>query len=160
MYFNTIFLFLLIIRESLTALNNCPMNHVRNIVIRANQQTKDPAIQMQMIRRIIEDIYGGSWGVLIIRNPELVSHDIHWTIPDHTNPDRSPAFCLTVVNRWQYNIFKTGSKDSADRVSVLDVVHRIRQADDKHRPVRLTVEEFDQKLARALELEKTKRSRG
>ena len=26
-----------------------------------------------MIRRILEDIYGGTWGVLIIKNPNLIS---------------------------------------------------------------------------------------
>ncbi|VDO60094.1 unnamed protein product [Heligmosomoides polygyrus] len=105
------------------------MAPIRSIVQRATDATPDPATQMQMIRRIIEDIFGGSWGVLIIRNPALVSK-IHWTIPDHNNSDGSPAFCLAVrmyeVNkfRWQYNVFKTGSKDQKDRVTVESIVNR------------------------------------
>ncbi|CAJ0586270.1 unnamed protein product, partial [Mesorhabditis spiculigera] len=109
------------------------MSTIRAIIQRAAMSTKDPATQMQMIRRVLEDIHGGQWGVLIIRNPSMVSQvaDVHWTIPDHTNSDGSPAFCLAVVNRWQYNVFKTGYVDRADRVTVLDVVNKIRQQDVK-----------------------------
>lgn len=130
------------------------MAPIRSIVQRATDATPDPATQMQMIRRIIEDIFGGSWGVLIIRNPALVSSEIHWTIPDHNNSDGSPAFCLAVVKGWQYNVFKTGSKDQKDRVTVESIVNRIRQADEKQRPSRMTVQQFDEMLARSIRLER------
>lgn len=81
---------------------------------------------------------------------------MHWTIPDHSNPDGSPAFCLTVVNRYQYNVFKTGTKDSVDRVSVADIVSRIRQSDEKRPAQRMTLLEFDQRLAAALDRSKNK----
>uniref|UniRef100_A0A1I8A9T3 ULP_PROTEASE domain-containing protein n=1 Tax=Steinernema glaseri TaxID=37863 RepID=A0A1I8A9T3_9BILA len=74
----------------------------------------------------MEDIYGGTWGVLIIKDPSLVSNDIHWTIPDHKHRDGSSAFCLSVTNNWQYNIFKTGSVDTLNRFTVEEVVSRIR----------------------------------
>ncbi|KAK6753462.1 hypothetical protein RB195_012821 [Necator americanus] len=134
------------------ALQNCPMASIRSIVSRATEVTKDPATQMQMIRRIIEDIYGGSWGVLIIRNPTLVSSEVHWTIPDHNNADGTPGFCLTVVKGWQYNVFKTGAKDLRDRVTVEDIVKRIRQADEKPRPTRMSVKEFDKKLIQTIQI--------
>ncbi|PIO74354.1 hypothetical protein TELCIR_03639 [Teladorsagia circumcincta] len=106
----------------------------------------------QIVRRITEDIFGGSWGVLIIRNPSLVSNDVHWTIPDHNNADGSAAFCLAVVKGWQYNVFKTGTKDIKDRVTVDSIVKRLRQSDEKQRPSRMTVQEFDKMLAAALRL--------
>lgn len=40
------------------------------------------------------------------------------------NTDGSPAFCLVVVNRWQFNVFKTGPQDRVDRVTVEDVVNK------------------------------------
>lgn len=55
---------------------------------------------------------------------QLINSDVHWTIPDHTTTSGSPAFCLAVVNNWQYNIFKTGSIDSDTRLTVLDLVNR------------------------------------
>ncbi|KAL6741634.1 hypothetical protein Aduo_014868 [Ancylostoma duodenale] len=139
------------------ALQNCPMSPIRSIVHRATEATKDPATQMQMIRRIIEDIYGGTWGVLIIRNPALVSSEVHWTIPDHNNADGSPAFCLAVVKGWQYNIFKTGARDTRDRMTVEDIVKRIRQADEKPRPTRMSVKEFDRKLLQAIQISEIRR---
>ncbi|XGW01864.1 hypothetical protein V3C99_014169 [Haemonchus contortus] len=143
---------LLQIVPAFAVLNNCPMAPIHSIIGRASNATNDPTTQMQIIRRIIEDIYGGSWGVLIIRTPDLVSDEVHWTIPDHTNADGSPAFCLAVVKGWQYNVFKTGSKDSPDRVTVEGIVIRIRQSDEKQRPQRMTVQEFDRRLAAALQL--------
>ncbi|KAE9412203.1 hypothetical protein Angca_001557 [Angiostrongylus cantonensis] len=77
-----------------------------------------------MIRRIIEDVFGGSWGVLVIRDPELVSNQVHWTIPEHNNVDGSPGFCLSVIKGWQYNVFKTGSQDYEDRVTVKSLIER------------------------------------
>ncbi|PAV83914.1 hypothetical protein WR25_05279 [Diploscapter pachys] len=136
-----------------------------------------------MIRRILEDIYGGTWGVLIIKNPNLISQEVHWTIPDHVNTDGSPAFCLVVVNRWQFNVFKTGPQDRVDRVTVEDIINNlesnfplllqqimalpvldltiIRQSDEevKPRPRRYTVREFDRKLAWAIEQDKLRRRR-
>ncbi|VDM52084.1 unnamed protein product [Angiostrongylus costaricensis] len=105
-----------------------------------------------MIRRIIEDVSGGSWGVLIIRNPELVSYQVHWTIPEHNNVDGSPGFCLSVIKGWQYNVFKTGSKDYEDRVTVNSLIERLRLDTDKPKPRRMTVKQFDQLLARALQI--------
>ncbi|CAJ0950068.1 unnamed protein product, partial [Mesorhabditis belari] len=119
------------------------MATVRAIIQRAATSTKDPATQMQMIRRVLEDIHGGSWGVLIIKNPNMVSQDVHWTIPDHTNEDGSPAFCLAVVNRWQYNIFKTGTVDRPDRVTVVDVVNKIRQQEAKKPKSRILTSDLE-----------------
>ncbi|VDO54914.1 unnamed protein product [Haemonchus placei] len=143
------------------------MAPIHSIIGRASNATNDPTTQMQIIRRIIEDIYGGSWGVLIIRSPDLVSDEVHWTIPDHTNADGSPAFCLAVVKGWQYNVFKTGSKDAPDRVTVEGIVKRwafvlytctlkeapstTKQSDEKQRPQRMSVQEFDRRLAAALQ---------
>lgn len=50
------------------------MTAIRGIIVRATQQTMDPVTQMQMVRRVLEDIYGGTWGVLIVRNAGIVSH--------------------------------------------------------------------------------------
>ncbi|CAA99801.1 uncharacterized protein CELE_C54D10.9 [Caenorhabditis elegans] len=105
-------------------LNNCPTIPIRSVIQRAAETTKDAVTQMQMIRRILEDIYGGTWGVLVIRDPALVSKDVHWTFPDHNNLDGSPAFCLTVVNEWQYNVFKTGQIDSPQRVTIDNMIQR------------------------------------
>ncbi|PAV61208.1 hypothetical protein WR25_06842 [Diploscapter pachys] len=137
------------------------MPPVRAIIQRAANTTRDATTQMQMIRRILEDIYGGTWGVLIIKNPNLISQEVHWTIPDHVNTDGSPAFCLVVVNRWQFNVFKTGPQDRVDRVTVEDIVNKIRQSDEevKPRPRRYTVREFDRKLAWAIEQDKLRRRR-
>ncbi|KJH47359.1 hypothetical protein DICVIV_06564 [Dictyocaulus viviparus] len=196
-----------------TALQNCPMAAVRSIITRATEATRDPAIQMQMygvnkgahnifslnriesffeidkiIRRIMEDIYGGSWGVLIIKNPALVS----------TGKSRE-------FSSLQYNVFKTSSDDLKGRMTVENVIKRymrlqcidkyeavhtrkknrwtnrivgwypeeckrlyerqparndfrisaigivLRQNDDKPRPTHMTVRQFDQLLAKAIE---------
>lgn len=104
---------------STSAITNCPMAPIRAIIERAREISgQDAALQMQIIRRILEDIYGGSWGVIIIKNAELVSSSVHWTIPDHKHRDGSPAFCLYVGGNWQYNVFKTGAIDSENRVAV------------------------------------------
>ncbi|KAI6199872.1 Transient-receptor-potential-like protein [Aphelenchoides besseyi] len=108
----------------------------------------DAALQMQLIRRIHEDLFGGTFGVLIIKNAELVSSAVHWTIPDHRHDDGTPAFCLTIENGWQYNIFKTGNADSTSRMTVHEVINRIQQ--EKQKPERLSVNEFDKKIAAAL----------
>ncbi|KAI1723730.1 hypothetical protein DdX_03901 [Ditylenchus destructor] len=110
-------------------------------------------IERAIIRRILEDIYGGSWGVLIIKNPELISTSVHWTIPDHRNKDGSPAFCLYVVGeaQWQYNVFKTGDVDTENRLTVEQVVQHIRE---KLPPERLTVSEFDRRIVDSISLKR------
>ncbi|KAI6213633.1 Transient-receptor-potential-like protein [Aphelenchoides besseyi] len=133
----------------ITAINNCPMVTSKPIIQRAIEAAgSDAALQMQLIRRIHEDLFGGTFGVLIIKNAELVSNAVHWTIPDHRHDDGTPAFCLTIENGWQYNIFKTGNADSTSRMTVHEVVNRIQQ--EKQKPERLSVNEFDKKIAAAL----------
>ncbi|CAD6186960.1 unnamed protein product [Caenorhabditis auriculariae] len=137
-----------------SALNNCPTSSIRAVIERAAETTVDPVIQIQMVRRILEDVYGGTWGVLVIRNPALVSKEVHWTFPDHSNEDGSPAFCLTVINGIQYNVFKTGAVDSTNRVTVEDLiqnVHKARHSDEKPLPRRFTVRELDRVLASAIQ---------
>lgn len=72
----------------------------------------------------MEDIYGGSWGVLIIQKADIVSSTVHWTIPDHRSNNGSPAFCLFTKNKWQYNVFKTGNADTVNRVSIEEALKR------------------------------------
>lgn len=72
----------------------------------------------------MEDIYGGTWGVLIVKGTDLVSIQVHWTIPDHKHEDGSPAFCLHVEQEWQYNVFKTGNVDTENRLTVEGIVRR------------------------------------
>ncbi|CAD5231803.1 unnamed protein product [Bursaphelenchus xylophilus] len=130
------------------AISNCPMTTVKPIIQRAIEASgSDAALQMQLIRRIMEDIYGGTWGVLIVKGADLVSTMVHWTIPDHKHEDGSAAFCLHVEKEWQYNVFKTGNHDTDNRLTVEQVVHRLR---DKQRPERMTVSEFDRRVANAL----------
>ncbi|CAI5451178.1 unnamed protein product [Caenorhabditis angaria] len=119
-----IFLLLLIFCSGGLGLNNCPTSPIRAVIQRAAETTEDAVTQMQMIRRILEDIYGGTWGVLVIRNPSLVSKEVHWTFPDHTNEDGSAAFCLAVVNKWQYNVFRTGQIDSPQRVTIESMIQK------------------------------------
>ncbi|GMR58318.1 hypothetical protein PMAYCL1PPCAC_28513, partial [Pristionchus mayeri] len=142
-------------------LSNCPMTTIRQIVQRAALAAKDPATQMQMIRRILEDVQGGTWGVLIVRDPMLVSQEVHWTIPDHVNADGTPAFCLTVTRGWQYNVFKTGSADIPDRVTIEDFISKMRHSDalqpSKTSPTKLSVAEFDNRLAQAIDRERKRR---
>ncbi|KAK0414340.1 hypothetical protein QR680_007274 [Steinernema hermaphroditum] len=127
------------------ALNNCPMLPVKMIIQRAVDAVgRDASMQMQIIRRVMEDIYGGTWGVLIIKDPTLVSNDIHWTIPDHKHRDGSSAFCLFVANNWQYNVFKTGNVDTVNRFTVEEVVSRIR---NKKITEKFTKELFSRRVA-------------
>lgn len=35
-----------------------------------------------MIAKSVEDAYGGTWGVVIVQNPLLISKTVHWAIPD------------------------------------------------------------------------------
>uniref|UniRef100_A0A7E4VZ65 Uncharacterized protein n=1 Tax=Panagrellus redivivus TaxID=6233 RepID=A0A7E4VZ65_PANRE len=131
------------------SLKNCPMPTVRPIIDRAHATAGiDAPLQMQVIRRIMEDIYGGSWGVIIIKDPALVSSSVHWTIPDHKHKDGSSAFCLYVKNSWQYNVFKTGDADTENRLSIEEVVDRLRNG--KARPERLSVTEFDRRITEAI----------
>jgi hypothetical protein len=82
-------------------------------------------IKFKLIRKILEDIYGGTWGVLIVKNTDLVSTSVHWTIPDHKHTDGSPAFCLYAGKKnWQYNVFKTGNQDTHNRLTVEEVINR------------------------------------
>ncbi|CAB3399004.1 unnamed protein product [Caenorhabditis bovis] len=113
-----------LITSGVAALNNCPTAPIRSVIQRAAETTSDAVTQMQMIRRILEDIYGGTWGVLIIRNPTIVSKDVHWTFPDHSNSDGTPAFCLAVIKKWQYNVFKTGQVDSPQRMTIENMIQR------------------------------------
>uniref|UniRef100_A0A915D5A9 Uncharacterized protein n=1 Tax=Ditylenchus dipsaci TaxID=166011 RepID=A0A915D5A9_9BILA len=109
------------------AIKNCPMVTIKAIIERAVEVSSggaDAALQMQVIRRIMEDVYGGNWGVLIIKNSELISSSVHWTIPDHHNSDGSPAFCLHT---------------NCDQV--------INRVNEKLPPERLTVTEFDRRVA-------------
>ncbi|KAL3118374.1 hypothetical protein niasHT_001010 [Heterodera trifolii] len=110
------------------------MTVIKHIIIRTNEiVSKDDApLQMQVIRRIMEDIYGGSWGVLIIKEPDLISTVIHWTFPDHRHRDGSAAFCLHVENGWQYNVFKTGDIDTEDRLTVEKVMEQINRRNFSH----------------------------
>jgi hypothetical protein len=75
----------------------------------------------------MEDLYGGTWGVLIVKDPALVSTEVHWTIPDHKHIDGSAAFCLHVHQSWQYNVFKTGNVDTENRLTVDDLVSQYGQ---------------------------------
>ena len=75
----------------------------------------------------MEDIFGGAWGVLIIKQPELISTAVHWTFPDHRHKDGSPAFCLHMEASWQYNVFKTGDQDTEERMSVEQVLEEINR---------------------------------
>ncbi|GMT10203.1 hypothetical protein PFISCL1PPCAC_1500, partial [Pristionchus fissidentatus] len=151
----------LVIVTSSSPLSNCPMSAIRQIVQRAALAAKDPATQMQMIRRILEDVHGGTWGVLIVRDPMLVSQEVHWTIPDHVNPDGTPAFCLTVTRGWQYNVFKTGTDDIPDRVTIEDFISKMRHSDtkppSKSAPTKLSIAEFDTRLAQAIDFERKRR---
>uniref|UniRef100_A0A1I8BBK5 EF-hand domain-containing protein n=1 Tax=Meloidogyne hapla TaxID=6305 RepID=A0A1I8BBK5_MELHA len=103
------------------------MKVVKHIIIRTIEITNygDTSSQMQLIRRIMEDIYGGSWGVLIIEGTNLVAKSVHWTIPDPKHKDGSSAFCLYSENEIQFNVFKTGDKDTDDRVTLEQVMARI-----------------------------------
>jgi hypothetical protein len=35
-----------------------------------------------MIRKIMEEKYGGTWGVIVVTDTELISNNVHWTIPE------------------------------------------------------------------------------
>lgn len=75
-----VLLFVLI--STTLAINNCPMGTTKTIIQRAIDAVgPDAALQMQLIRRIHEDVFGGTWGVLIIKNIELISTVVHWSIP-------------------------------------------------------------------------------
>uniref|UniRef100_A0AC34FDG1 Uncharacterized protein n=1 Tax=Panagrolaimus sp. ES5 TaxID=591445 RepID=A0AC34FDG1_9BILA len=135
------------------------MRTVKPIIERAIESAGlEAPLQMQIIRRIMEDLYGGSWGVLIIKNPQLVSTSVHWTIPDHKHEDGSTAFCLYVKNGWQYNVFKTGNVDTENRLTVEDVVQKLREG--KQRLAKLTVTEFDQRVAQAFRRRRRLRNDG
>uniref|UniRef100_A0A915N2H8 Uncharacterized protein n=1 Tax=Meloidogyne javanica TaxID=6303 RepID=A0A915N2H8_MELJA len=110
-----------------SAIDNCPMRVVKHIIIRTIEVTNrgDTSSQMQLIRRILEDIYGGTWGVLIIEGTNLVGKSVHWTIPDHKHRDGSAAFCLYDENKIQYNVFKTGDKDTEDRITLEQAMAKI-----------------------------------
>uniref|UniRef100_A0A914HYN5 Uncharacterized protein n=1 Tax=Globodera rostochiensis TaxID=31243 RepID=A0A914HYN5_GLORO len=120
------------INSAASGIANCPMNVIKHIIVRTTEfvSNDDAPLQMQIIRRIMEDIYGGNWGVLIIKEPELISSVIHWTFPDHRHRDGSAAFCLHVERGWQYNVFKTGDIDTEDRLTV-EKTKFIPSIDDK-----------------------------
>ncbi|KAF7633863.1 hypothetical protein Mgra_00006722 [Meloidogyne graminicola] len=103
------------------------MQIIQHIIKRTIEVTNygDAASQMQLIRRIMEDIYGGSWGVLIIKGINLISKSVHWTIPDHKHKDGTEAFCLYTENGIQYNIFKTGDKDTENRITLEQAMAKI-----------------------------------
>jgi hypothetical protein len=75
-----IFIFILI--KFTNGINNCPMGTSKTIIQRAIDAVgADAALQMQLIRRIHEDVFGGTWGVLIIKQIDLISTVVHWSIP-------------------------------------------------------------------------------
>uniref|UniRef100_A0A0N4ZRK4 Dynein light chain n=1 Tax=Parastrongyloides trichosuri TaxID=131310 RepID=A0A0N4ZRK4_PARTI len=138
-----------IIVKKTSTIQNCPMTPIKDVILRASEvATDDAPLQMQIIRKIMEDMYGGSWGVIIISDISLISDTIHWTIPDSKNEDDSPAFCLQVQKKWQYNVFRTGEKDNDDRMKIEDVIREIKE--QKIVPKKITSSEFDKKLTNDL----------
>ncbi|CEF62894.1 Hypothetical protein SRAE_1000116100 [Strongyloides ratti] len=125
------------------------MSPIKDVIIRASEVAQDDAaLQMQIIRKIMEDMYGGNWGVVIIKDTSLISDIIHWTIPDLKNEDSSPSFCLQVHKLWQYNVFRTGDIDTEDRVQIEDVIKDIKE--HKIVPKKIMSSDFDKKLTTEL----------
>uniref|UniRef100_A0A914UUD7 Uncharacterized protein n=1 Tax=Plectus sambesii TaxID=2011161 RepID=A0A914UUD7_9BILA len=127
----------------------CPLGTIQDIIHQAaNESPNDAPIQMQIVRKIMEDIFGGTWGVLVVEKPSLVSYQVHWTIPDFRH-DGQRAFCLHVHNGWQYNVFKVGDEDAQSRITVEQILdkqkQRLKRA--KHLPERLTPEEYEKTQA-------------
>uniref|UniRef100_A0A914E079 DUF1801 domain-containing protein n=1 Tax=Acrobeloides nanus TaxID=290746 RepID=A0A914E079_9BILA len=125
------------------------MPTIKQIIERAIEVAEEDApLQMQLIRKILEDIYGGTWGVLIVKNTDLVSTSVHWTIPDHKHTDGSPAFCLYAGKKnWQYNVFKTGNQDTNNRLTVEEVINRLQSKPDSKQ---IVITEFDQQISEAI----------
>uniref|UniRef100_A0A0N5BCC6 Dynein light chain n=1 Tax=Strongyloides papillosus TaxID=174720 RepID=A0A0N5BCC6_STREA len=131
------------------AIQNCPMTPIKDVITRASEVAQnDAALQMQIIRKIMEDMYGGNWGVIVIKDIPLISDVIHWTIPDSKNEDGSPAFCLQVHKSWQYNVFRTGEVDNEDRVQIEDIIRDMKE--HKVVPKKILASEFDKKLTTEL----------
>ncbi|VDK19726.1 unnamed protein product [Anisakis simplex] len=106
------------------ALQACPMTEVKSIIEKSDAiASNDPVSRMQILRRIMEDMFGGKWGVLIITDTSLVSTQIHWTIPHLVTPSGVRAYCHHVYKDVQYNVFKTSNIDSADRATVESVLN-------------------------------------
>ncbi len=120
------------------------MVSIKEIIHRSSREApKDAPVQMQVVRKIMEDIFGGTWGVIVIEKPSLVSDQVHWTIPD-TRHEGQRAFCLHVHDGWQYNIFKVGNEDTNSRVTIEQILSKQQLArPSKHLPQRLTPEQFE-----------------
>jgi len=113
---------------SAAVIENCPLDSVKAIIERAAIISHSDAVtQMQMVRRVMEDIFGGNWGVLIIKDFELIASSVHWTIPDQKHMNGSAAFCLHAEGNWQYNVFKTGDADTPGRMTVEEAIKKMNE---------------------------------
>ncbi|CAJ0590477.1 unnamed protein product [Cylicocyclus nassatus] len=109
------------------ALEDCPMQSIRSIIQEVYKASRDPVIQKRVIRRIAEEVHGGDWGVIIVRDPALAIRDVNWEFPYQNNADNSPAFCLTKINGWLYHVIKVRGYGQSDRVNIEGLVKKVRQ---------------------------------
>uniref|UniRef100_A0A1I8A9A2 Transferred entry: 7.1.1.8 n=2 Tax=Steinernema glaseri TaxID=37863 RepID=A0A1I8A9A2_9BILA len=73
--------------------------------------------QTKTIRRVLDDIMGGMWGVLVSDDDA----EIYWTLPDVR-----PFFCRHTFHRWHYVAFKTNDQDTGDRYLPEDAIKESR----------------------------------
>lgn len=71
-----------------------------------NFKEADSRTLVILLREIMEEKYGGKWGVVIVDNPDAVDSSFHWNIPT-TTFNGEPAFCVGTYQNRTYNVFKT-----------------------------------------------------
>ena len=94
-------------------LENCPSAEMNAEIEALNKFDFPSSLVMQLLQQRIQDKFGGSWGVVIVDDPNLINDKVHWTIPGN-------EFCVTVKNGIQYNLFKIDYTPGRDLFSILD----------------------------------------
>lgn len=69
---------------------------------------------------MLEDVYGGSWAVVIIKGTDIVGTNVSWMVPTVKHTDDSVAYCNYQANGWEYLVFKTARVYNTNSWVVVD----------------------------------------
>ncbi|KAH7717588.1 Protein C54D10.9 [Aphelenchoides avenae] len=80
-----------------SALEDCPMVEIKSVVRNAIAFAgKHADAQMPLIKRLVEETYGGRWGVVIVTDAYLIGSAVHWSVPFFPNEVGTDAVCIHV----------------------------------------------------------------
>uniref|UniRef100_A0A914VWG4 Uncharacterized protein n=1 Tax=Plectus sambesii TaxID=2011161 RepID=A0A914VWG4_9BILA len=103
-------LIILAVISAVTSLEICPYTPIKKVIRTAIRNFDSAAKQTVAIQHLMEEMVEASWGVVVVEDPELIGSEVHWTVPNAWQVEGKEAFCVTVINGWQYNVFLVHNK--------------------------------------------------